>query len=165
MLHVGGMSPTLLLPEHHREIEAACRELAARAYADDPLELVRQYRGFEHEMLEHLEVEEQLLLPQYEEVAPDDTRAIREEHSELRRLLYMIAVEVELHVVRAATVDRLIARLRAHTARENAGLYPWADANLSLEMKRHLTDRMRHSMRELAQLRALRETAIDQPRL
>lgn len=141
-----------LLTEHHHQVEAACGGLIACAYADEPAALTEAYRSFEHEMLEHLRVEEELLLPGYAEYAPEDARALREQHDELRRALFRIGVDVELHVVRAHHVDRLIAELRAHAAHEDAGLYAWAASHLPAGHARELFDRIRRSLAVLGRL-------------
>lgn len=139
------MNPKTLLTEHHYQLEAACCELLGRTYADEPAALVTEYRRFEHEMLEHLRVEEELLFPEYAEYAPGDARKLRYEHDELRRMLFRVGVDVELHTVRAHHVDRLITELRAHGAREEEGLYAWAAMHLSAPAKQHVSERIRRS--------------------
>jgi hypothetical protein len=149
----------LLLAEHHRAMEAACTDLLGHTYADEPFELVGEYRRFEHEVLAHLAAEEELLLPAYARHAPDDARELEEDHEELRRLLYRIAIDVELHVVRAATVDQLIARLREHAAHEEQGLYTWAAGALDALARDQLRARLAPSIVELDQLRARADKA------
>lgn len=146
----GARGPRLLLTDHHREIEDACRALLARAYADDSATLIQQYRAFEHAILDHLMAEEELILPRYAEAAPLDARALLVEHAILRRLLLQVGVEVELHCVRASTLCALIDRLHAHAAREDAAMYPWAQVHLSLAAKRRLFVRVGRSLRRLA---------------
>ena len=156
----------LLLAEHHRAMEAACTELLGHTYADEPFELVAEYRRFEREVRAHLAAEEDLLLPRYAQHAPDDARKLLDDHEELRRLLYRIGVDVELHIVRAATVDQLVARLRAHAAHEDAGLYAWAAGGLDARVRDQLRARLAPSIVELDRLRAradksrTRQTAV-----
>ena len=118
--------------DHHERIEAECNALRACANTEDSFELLARYRAFERAVLEHLQYEETGLLPGYEKYAPADAAAIRDVHDDLRRQLFKIGVEVELHCVRGETLDRIIATLRAHAAREEYGLYAWAEANLLL---------------------------------
>ncbi len=124
--------PRLLLADHHREIEGACLGLVAGTYADDPLELIKQYCCFERAMLDHLAAEEEQILPAYAEHAPADAQALRDDHAAIRQALYRIGLEVELHLVRATTVNQLVEALRAHAAREDAKMYPWAQLHLPL---------------------------------
>ena len=147
------MSSRNLLTEHHHQLEASCCELLGCTYADDPLDLIEAYRRFEHELLEHLRVEEELLFPAYAEHAPDDARKLREEHDDLRRVLFRIGVDVELHLVRAQTVERLIAELRAHAAREDTGLYAWAATHLSAAAAEQVCDRIERARIESAHIR------------
>lgn len=142
--------PRLLLADHHREIEIACRALLERTYADDPPQLIAQYRSFESAILDHLAAEEEIILPAFAEAAPVEARAILDDHAVLRRQLFQIGVDVELHIVRAQTLRELIDQLHAHAAREDASMYPWAQVHLPLSAKRRLFVRIGHSLRALA---------------
>lgn len=150
--------PRQLLADHHREIEVACREMLACTYADDPLQLIEQYRVFERAILDHLGAEEEMILPAYAEAAPADARALRDDHAALRQQLFQLGVEVELHLVRAQTLCELIDQLHAHAAREDASMYPWSQLHLPLASKRQLFDRISQSLRLLAQRVAARST-------
>jgi len=145
--------PRLLLAEHHRALDSACRALLGYTYQDDPRELIQQYRRFERATVDHLAAEEELILPAYADEAPDDAREIYDDHMRIRQLLFRIGVEVELRVVRAETVKRLVATLQAHAAREDAGMYPWAQAHLPLSTRRQLFVRIGRSLRTFARIR------------
>lgn len=142
-----------LLGEHSREIETTCCELLGRTYADEPHALVQAYRQFEREMLEHLALEEQILIPGYAADAPDDARTLMDEHAQLRQLLYRLAIDVELHTVRLEAVENLVERLHAHAAHEDAGLYTWAAAHLPAGTVAQLIDRIETSIAALARTR------------
>lgn len=122
-------------------------------YQGDPRELISQYRRFERSTLEHLAAEEELILPAYADEDPGDARALYDDHVQLRQLLFRIGVEVELHVVRADTVKRMIAELSAHAAREDAAMYPWAQVHLPLTTRRQLFVRIGRSLRALTRTR------------
>lgn len=77
-------------------------------------------------VLAHLEGEERDLLPGYAEQAPEDARAILAEHAVMRTALAELELGTDLHTVRTEAVRAFLARLSAHAARENAGLYVWA---------------------------------------
>jgi hypothetical protein len=83
-----------LLTDHHRGIEVACRTLLDRTYADDPRQLIEQYRAFEGAILDHFVAEEEIILPAYAESAPADARAILDDHVGLRRQLFQVGVDV-----------------------------------------------------------------------
>lgn len=139
--------------EHHRALETACQALLAQTYSDDPRELVLHYRLFERSMLEHLAAEDDLILPAYAEYAGADARSIRDEHVAIRELLFRVCVDVELHIVRVATVKDLIERLQVHAAHEDAAMYPWAQDHLPLSTRRQLFVRIGRSLRALVRQR------------
>jgi len=158
-LHAGvATGPRLLLADHHQRIVEACRALRASARAGHPPALIDRYQVLERAVLEHLEAEEAVLLPGYTAHAPEDARAIREDHAEIRKLLLEIGAEVGLAVVRFDTLEDLIDRMQAHAAREGASMYSWAQVHLTLSMKRRLFLRIVRSLRELAGIRSLPAT-------
>ena len=55
----------MLLPDHHRRLEAKCREMRASAYSDDTRDLVAAWCELEAELVDHLAVEEEVILPVY----------------------------------------------------------------------------------------------------
>jgi hypothetical protein len=141
--------PRLLLADHHRRIEEACKALRTCAHGGCPRDLLEQYRFLERSVLDHLEAEEKVILPDYAAHAPEDAYAIYQEHAAIRILLFQIGVEVELHVVRLEALEQLIATLHAHAAREDASMYPWAQVHLPLSMKRRLFVQIGRSLRVL----------------
>lgn len=138
-----------LLVEHHRTLETACQALLTHTYGDDPRELVFHYRAFERSTIEHLAAEDELLLPAYAEHAAEEARSLRDDHVAIRKLLFRIGIDVELHIVRVDTVKQLIETLQAHAAHEDAALYPWAQEHLPLPLRRQLFVRIGHSLRSL----------------
>ena len=148
-----GYGPHVLLAEHHRATEQACTALLARTYTDDRLELIAAYRSFERALLEHFAAEEELILPTYAEHDPKDAQAIRDDHAAIRQALNRLGIEVELHLVRAHSVNELVDALRVHAAREDAAMYPWAQAHLPHVTRRQLYLRIGRSLRALVQFR------------
>ncbi len=146
--------PRLLLAEHHRALEEAGSELLARTYADEPRSLAAEYRVFEREVLDHLAAEELVILPGYQAAAPREAAAIRADHAEIRQQLFRVGLEIDLHLIRAHTVERLLSQLREHALREDMAMYPWAQLNLPLSTKRRLFVRLGKGIRRLASLRA-----------
>jgi hypothetical protein len=144
--------PRLLFAEHHDEIEGASRALLAATYTDDSRELITEYRSFEREILEHLEAEEDVILPAYEHHVPVDARALRSDHARIRERLTRIGIDCDLHAIRAGTLEDLISELRAHAAREDAQMYPWARVHLPLDTKRDLFARLAASIDRLARI-------------
>jgi hypothetical protein len=147
--------PRLLLPEHHDEIVAACKDLEAAMHSDDPDVLQARYRTFEDSVLEHLAAEEEQILPAYATYAPADAFKIREQHAQLRRQMAAVGVDLELHSVRSTTLVRLVNTLLDHARHEDEQMYPWAVANLPLHSRRQLFVRLGRSLQRLARRRSL----------
>lgn len=89
----------------------------------------------------------------YAEHAPADAQALREDHVAIRKALEALAIEVELHCVRAHSINDLVNSLRVHAAREDAGMYPWAQTHLPATPRKQLMLRVGRSLRSLAQFR------------
>ncbi len=115
----------LLLPDHHRRLDALLDELRATARADDPRALCACWSRFAGELAAHLAAEEEHLIPAFAIAQPDEARALLREHAEIRKLVDELGVGVDLHLLRVPTFDRLVERLRAHARREDALFYPW----------------------------------------
>ena len=127
----------LLLPDHHRRLEAKCNELLAWAYTDDFRELTARWRELEAELLDHIAAEEEVILPGYAKHAPDDAKRILEDHARIRELVTPVGVEIELHQTRASRLRLLTEALAAHAEHEDSLMYPWAELNL-VQVAQHL---------------------------
>ncbi len=133
----------LLLPDHHRRLEAKCQDLLARAHENDLRDVVAGWAAFERELLEHMAAEEEVVIPSYARHAPADARRILDEHARLRAIVSAMGVDVELHEIRVARLTRLLDALETHADHEDAVMYPWAEENL-VEVAQHvLVDRIR----------------------
>jgi iron-sulfur cluster repair protein YtfE (RIC family) len=117
-------------PRHHERIERLLGELRHEAYGEDPRALCAAWARLDRELQAHLCDEESYILPEFARAHPDDARAILADHAELRRLVAAIGVDVELHAVRAPTIEELAERLQQHARREDAVMYPWAMSHL-----------------------------------
>ena len=84
--------------------------------------------AMQRSVLGHLAEEERELLPEYARHAPEDARAILDDHTAIRAALADFDVATDLHFLRANVVEAFLARLRTHAAREDEGLYRWAAA-------------------------------------
>jgi hemerythrin-like domain-containing protein len=119
-----------MLLAHHHDLERTCCDLLGETYADDSLALIAAWRRFEDRLRRHMALEEAYLLGPYAHSHRDDATEIRRQHDSLRALMTPLAIEVELHVIRAETVERLVNALRAHAAHEDTSMYPWAQRHL-----------------------------------
>jgi hemerythrin-like domain-containing protein len=116
------------LRDDHVLLEQRFRDVCARAHCDWQ-ELDKVWDEFAQDVRAHLEFEETMLFPRLPADAPT-VRALldtlRAQHAEIRRQLEAIGVEIQLHGIRARTVDAFIELMRRHAALEDESLYPWA---------------------------------------
>lgn len=116
-----------LLRRDHDELDRRYEDLLAAYRSGDWNEVRAEWDVFEAALRAHLATEERHVFPRFRDEAPDEERALRREHEELRRMLTMIGVGIDLHAVPERDAEELVRRLRDHAARENALLYRWMD--------------------------------------
>ena len=68
--------------------------------------------------------------------------------------MFEIGVDAELHELRYPSLSELVELLRTHGARENAALYPWAEAHLPDSTKQALRVRIGQSLKGIERVRA-----------
>jgi hemerythrin-like domain-containing protein len=64
-----------------------------------------EWTSFEEHLRRHLEVEERLILPAFAREHPAQARAIRLEHDEIKTTLTELASTLDLHCLRASSVE------------------------------------------------------------
>lgn len=121
-MHEGRLS----LPEHHDLIERLLGDVKIEVRKDDPRELYGYWSGFVRELEDHMAAEEEVLLPEFAVAHPAEAVVLSEQHGHFRRRLAELGVQIDLHCLRAETIDVLVEELRAHARREDLLLYPWA---------------------------------------
>ena len=134
--------PGTLLSDHHHRLERKCRDMLGWAYTDDARDLGSAWEDLEAELLDHMAAEEEVILPSYAMHAPEDAHRIRDEHARIRSLVTPIGIDVELHEIRVARLRRLVEALEAHSASEDAAMYPWAAQHIPLVGERLLSARI-----------------------
>lgn len=128
--------------------------LLACARTDEQDDLLEQFQAFEREVNEHLALEEEYLLPAYAMGSPTDAKILRDDHARIRQLMFEIGVEGQLHELRFKAINDLVELLRAHAARENMTLYPWAETHVAGATKQTLRDRIGGSLQAIERVRA-----------
>lgn len=135
----GGMRAGAILRRDHERLEKIYDDLLA-AYRSGEWELVRQqWDVFEPALRTHMETEEHDVFPELRAINRDEADALLANHAELRRLLGTLGVTLDLHAFPIGDAQELIARLRAHSAREESLLYPWMDRALDTTKLHRLT--------------------------
>lgn len=77
-------------------------------------------------VLAHIDEEELYLFPDLARVHPGAEAALEADHVRIRRQIAETGIDVELHTARADRLRALADELRAHAAREDELLHPWA---------------------------------------
>lgn len=121
-----------LLSDHRALAELLTQLTSAIEGANSPT-LCEQWAQFERELRDHLDAEERFLFPLAASAHRDDVEVLRAEHQHIRRALSELGFAVELHTLRKASVDELIAYLQQHALREDHSLYQWLDDSSSAE--------------------------------
>ena len=130
--------PAGVLAEHHRDLDRRLASLVAQARENDPIELRAEWSRFERELLRHMEIEETTIVPTFSRRHPLQAADIVADHVAIRSLLLEMGVDLDLHLLRAASVDRLVEMLRSHARREDAVFYRWAQQHVAPEAWRSL---------------------------
>jgi hemerythrin superfamily protein len=127
----------------HRRLEGLFRELQVAFEMDAPTSDLRAlWTQLDAGLSAHMQAEEEVVLPELARVDPDEAKALRAEHDELRRKLLELGVGVDLHVVRERIAREFLDTLRAHAEREDELLYQWAAAKLEPRAQESLLSRL-----------------------
>ena len=113
------------LSGHHRDLEAHFERLVTRCQGGDPLEMRCEWSLFERELNEHMELEEQQLIPRFRRDCPAQAAQICREHAEIRGALAQLGIGLDLNSLRADAVIDFVALLRGHARREEELFYRW----------------------------------------
>lgn len=135
--------------ERHVELVAGFENLLHAPSTDEPHALAMRWRLLDAALRDHMMVEEDLIIPAYQLTAPEEGDELRTEHAKLRALLEEIGIDVREHGIHSERLRHLLELLRTHAAREDASMYPWAEANLPLVVRRQLFIRISHWLRRL----------------
>lgn len=127
-----------ILGGDHRRLEKSFEAIVAASTYDDPDELAELWHGFERELVAHLDAEEAHVLPLFGKSEPQEAKEILDQHGQIRERLLTLAVDLDLHSLRPEQVRSFVGELRAHAAREELLLYPWAARQLGQVGGAHL---------------------------
>lgn len=134
----GGRRAGAILRRDHERLEKLYDAFLASYVTGDWNAVRAQWELFEPALRQHIDTEEQVVFPEFEAVDAAETRVLAADHAELRRLLGTLGVAIDLHALPQRDAQELVARLRAHGAREEVLLYPWMDRSLDAGVVRSL---------------------------
>ena len=119
-------TPTPDLLVDHAHADHAMRALFEAYRLRDLQAAVLQLDLFESDLLAHLQREEEMLLPRYHEVQPEDAAAIVVAHRGLRLRLSRLRRELAAGRLELTSLRKLAIDLTLHHAHVETGLYRWA---------------------------------------
>jgi hypothetical protein len=134
--------------ERHAELLAAFDALLRASSGDTPHELSSRWGVLDAALRDHMEAEEDLIIPAFQLTAPEEGDELRTEHAVLRKMLDEIGRDVREQGIHTGRLRRLVELLRAHAAREDAEMYPWAEHHLPVVVRRQLYVRISHWLRK-----------------
>lgn len=104
--------------------------LDALRQRSSPSEQQARWQLLEPALLDHMQLEEALLLPEFDLGLSDQAARIRQEHERIRRLAMHLSEVAPRACLDGALVAELLRLVRECAALEERVLYPWADLRL-----------------------------------
>jgi iron-sulfur cluster repair protein YtfE (RIC family) len=123
---------TQYLKDDHRRLDALIDEVGERVRERGFADAARRFAEFAAGLQRHIEIEERILFPVYEEktdITHGPTHVMRVEHLEIRRLLDAIAAALKEESSPRASqgLAALVDILTGHNRKEERVLYPMTD--------------------------------------
>ena len=118
------------LHDDHVDFDRRFDVLCGRALAGDWRDLDAEWAAFSTDIEAHLAFEETVLFPAFAKQSAECSALVKRlalEHAVIRELIEEIAIAIQLHQVRAWTIELLVELMREHAAVENERIYPWAE--------------------------------------
>jgi hemerythrin-like domain-containing protein len=122
---------SMLAGDHHR-LERAFQAIVTPAYGGAIPQLEREWAAFQDALLGHLEAEEKHLIPALARDRPVEAQTLLDDHARIRVQLLQLGFDLDLHCLRADTVESFVDALRTHAHREENIFYPWVDRHFGL---------------------------------
>jgi hypothetical protein len=120
-----------LFTHDHERLDRLFRDLLAAFEADARVEAGQLWNEFDTDLRAHMQLEEELLLPQFAETHAAEALALVREHEQIREKLLQLGVGVDLHLTRFGQVEDFVRLLRGHAKREQELMYRWAARRLN----------------------------------
>jgi hemerythrin-like domain-containing protein len=126
---------TAYLEADHRRLDDIAKGVAKWLRAGSVGEALRDFEGFAGGLNRHIDAEEQVLFPAFEEltgVPHGPTAVMRAEHVEIRRRMAaaVAAMRAGKAPLALGALAALVDLLSMHNKKEEGVLYPWADEAL-----------------------------------
>lgn len=125
--------PVAFFTADHRACDALWAEVEAAADAGDRARVTAAFAAFDAAMRRHMDMEEQVLFPAFEQatgITMGPTRVMRAEHQQMRGLLDEMARCAGDDGALLDHGDTLMMLIQQHNAKEEGMLYPMCAAHL-----------------------------------
>lgn len=137
------------LSSDHQRCDSLFASAEAAAAGQPPAAAREAFAAFENAMLHHLDMEESILFPAFEQATGSNmgpTRVMRMEHAQMRELFAQMqdALTASDTSTFAGLAETLLILMQQHNLKEEQMLYPMTDRALSN------ADALLQQMRELA---------------
>jgi hypothetical protein len=146
------------LATDHRVLDDLVFRLVHDVDASSHRNLQATWCEFEHRLLSHMDVEEQILLPLLEASQRAEVERTRREHTRIRGLVCELGIAIELRTVSQSAIKQLLQVLHAHSEREDRLLYRQAGERSSAAVQHRVAATLRAAARR-AHEAATRTTA------
>lgn len=135
------------LCDDHRHLDVLFEALLNTIHVNDADAAETAWTELDHRLATHLDAEEADMLPLFDHFDPLEGATIRSDHGRIRSLMAELGVMLDIHALREEKVTELVGFLRAHAAREETKLYPWANRELPEGPRQSLLQRLRDRRR------------------
>jgi polyisoprenoid-binding protein YceI/hemerythrin-like domain-containing protein len=126
------------LADGHAQLQRSFADIVELSFDLDTDELRQPWKKFEVGLIRHLDLEEEHVLRPFAAAEPGPAAEILAEHKRVRAALTQLGIDLDLHSLRPEQVQTFVEQLRAHVAREESLIYPWAARQLGAEARTRL---------------------------
>jgi hypothetical protein len=137
----------------HRRLEQLLERLMNAFEANDREDIQRLWTDLESSLLVHIDAEEKFLLPSLLRTHESEAHGLLRDHERIRTRLTELGAGIDLHIVRLETARALAEELRSH-ARDEDGIYQWADIALGEPERTSLLSAITERVRVAARSRS-----------
>lgn len=118
------------LHDDHARFDHEFDDLSNFARAGAWAEVDARWTGFIREIEDHFRFEQEQVFPRFARRGPECREMVdmlSAQHAEMLQALENLGLQIQLHEIRAPTIERLVERMREHAEIENTHLYPWLE--------------------------------------
>ena len=118
------------LHEDHVAFDHEFDDLSNFAKAGAWGEVDAVWTGFTREIEDHFQFEQEQVFPGFAGRSPECRQMVdmlSAQHAQILQELESLGLQIQLHEIRAPTIERLVELMRKHAEVENTHIYPWLE--------------------------------------